>query len=143
MTAPTFLSLPSELRKIVYECVFYDSSVTFQLETRWDPTRSISNKVLATHPSSENAILLVCKQTYDEAWMVSRQSMRLVFKQGASAEDLRLASQQTYMQMVRQIEVRALKGDYFHPKPFPALKRLDIRHGRRPEKLLGSPTTQS
>lgn len=134
MTAPTFLSLPSELRKIIYECIFQDSSVTLQLETRWDPTQSLTLEILAAYPKCENTILLVCKQTHDEAWAVSRQWMRMIFRKGASAEDLRLASHQTYMQLAWQIQVRPLRGNHFDPQHFSSLKRLDVCHGRRPHR---------
>ena len=132
MTSPTFLSLPSELRRIVYSALFQDSFVTLQLETSWDPERNMTSEVLASDPHINNRVLFVCRQTYDKACPVSRKSLRLIFQKGASAEDLQLASQRKYVEISRHVEVRPLTGDCFDPKPFSCLESLDIRHGRRP-----------
>ena len=132
MNSPTFLSLPSELREIVYGSLFHNSFVTLQLETRWDPEHSMTSEILASDPHINNAVLLVCRQTYHEACPVFRQSLRLIFQKGASAEDLRLASQRQYVEIARQVEVRPLTGDCFDSKPFSCLECLDIRHGRKP-----------
>lgn len=132
MTAPTFLSLPLELRRIVYETLFGNSFVTLQLETRWDAERSMTSEVLASDPHINNGVLHVCRQTYDEACPVFRQSLRLIFQKGASTEDLQLASQRKYVKIARQVEVRPLTGDCFDPKPFSCLESLHIRHGPSP-----------
>lgn len=100
MTTPNFLSVPVELRELIYGFLF--SSYTIFHGSR-GPSRSATEKPSALRAS----LLLVCRQIYNEAWRHLPLNCTFQFRGTEDLLETLLSVDQSVISRLRHIKIRA------------------------------------